>query len=31
MRQRLLVERSRWSWAAYGDRWMKILDEKLKR
>ena len=27
MRGRLLEERSRWSWDAYGDRWMKILGE----
>ena len=27
MRGRLLEERSRWSWDAYGDRWMTILRE----
>ena len=30
MRGRLLAERARWSWDAYGDRWMRIFEESLK-
>ena len=27
MRERLLAERSLWSWNAYGERWMKLLKQ----
>ena len=27
MRERLLTQRDQWSWAAYGDRWAKLLAE----